>query len=153
MIDIRAYIQKAKVAATIRLLWLCGLILLGGCAWFPLGHVGQAADSATTAVAIYGYNAVEANPALAPGMDAIGGHLALLAGKMLLGYGILFLPDEACKGTYQIYSGMGWGAAILNIAVMAGLASPPIAAVVLTVSAVSAAVLTKEAAEKWCSKS
>ncbi len=153
MIDIRAYIQKAKVAATIRLLWLCGLILLGGCARFPLGHVGQAADSVTTAVAIYGYNAVEANPVLAPGMDAVGGHLALFAGKMLLGYGVLFLPPKECKITYQAYSGLGWGAAIHNIAVMTGLASPPLTAIVLAVAAVYAAVLTEPVAEKWCSQS
>ena len=129
---------------------VCGLISLGGCAQFPVGHIGQAADSVTTAVAIYGYNAVEANPVLAPIMDAVGGHLALFAGKMLLGYGILFLPNEACKGTYQLYSGLGWGAAVHNIAVMTGLASPPIAAVVLTVSAVYVSILTKDAAEKWC---
>lgn len=128
-------------------LYLC--ILLTGCSHFPLGHVGQTADSATTAVAIFGYSASESNPVLSPLMSNPIGHIALFTGKMILGYGIIWgLSGEACRVSYQAYSGLGWGAAIHNLAVMTGLASPPLTPVIFAMASVYAAIITDT--EKLC---
>lgn len=129
-------------------IYLCAL--LSGCAHFQIGHVGQTADSVTTAVAIYGYNASEANPILSPMMSDVWGHVGLFAGKMLLGYGIRYLPEQECRYAYQAYSGIGWGAAIHNVSILLGVASPPMTGVILALSGIYFTLISEPGAYAWC---
>jgi hypothetical protein len=128
---------------------------LTGCASIQklTGHIGQTLDSATTSVAIYGANMSEGNPILAPIMDSPVGNVGLWVGKMAIFWGVLFLPKDQCEVTYQAASGLGWGAAIHNVAILLGAAAPPMTAVVFAVSAVYAGVLSEKAADEWCANS
>lgn len=131
------------------LAWIISLPL-SGCAYFPIGHIGQTADSVTTAVAIYGYNASEANPILSSMMSDVWGHVGLFAGKMALGYGIRYLPEKECRYAYQAYSGIGWGAAIHNVSILLGIASPPMTGVILALSGIYFTLISEHGAYSWC---
>jgi hypothetical protein len=107
-------------------------------------------DSATTVVAIYGYNMSEANPILGPLMDSSIGHVGLWVAKMAILGAALFLPTKECEVTYQAASGLGWGAAVHNVAILIGAASPPATAVIFAVASVYAGIMSEGPAKEWC---
>ena len=100
---------------------LAVLLVLGGCASLKptVSQVAQGADAATTAIGIYGYGATEANPLLGF-VEHPAGMVAFAAFK--IGYPLLFplLPPEECRSVTAVATGLGFGAAAYNLAVIAG---------------------------------
>lgn len=118
----RPYPLSARlgIAAAAFTLAMALILSNAGCASLRYSHAGQAADIATTAIAL-GQGAVESNPLIAGsgpiGMLAIGGFklaMPILASK---------LSFDDCKRTQTAIFGVGAGAAIGNLAVIAGAAA------------------------------
>ena len=94
--------------------------LLTGCSSVPstpyVAHVGQAADSMSTVVAL-NLGWVEGNPVVA-------GNLWLLAAKPMLPALIQLAPDEACQPLHRVFAHGGFGPAVHNVALLLGASSP-----------------------------
>lgn len=84
-----------------------------------LSDTAQAADAVTTAVGIFGMGATEANPLLA-GAAHPAGMLALAGGKLLLAHHVRQQSPEVCRTGSALLTGLGAGAAVNNVLVLAG---------------------------------
>lgn len=110
---------------------LLSLLLVSGCASYRVGpsDFGQALDTATTAVAIYGTGAVESNVFMAGLVNEPVGMVAM----GLVKEGLVVLSKSLKKEDCRLFSGglfgAGLAAGINNLIVIAGVATPGAAAV------------------------
>lgn len=107
-------------------------LVCSGCASYRVGpaDMGQALDSATTAVAIYGAGAAESNVLMASVVSEPVGMVALALTKAALVVGGKSLPTTVCRPVTGLLFGTGVAAGLNNLVVIAGAATPG-AAVVL----------------------
>jgi hypothetical protein len=97
------------------------LLGLSGCASLKptVSQVAQGADAATTAIGIYGYGATEVNPLLGF-VEHPAGMAAFAALKV--GFPLLLhkLPPAECRPVVALATGLGFGPAAHNLAVIGG---------------------------------
>ena len=96
---------------------LIPIIWTSGCSILP--ETGQAADSVTTTIAVNSGFA-EANPLMAPLYSHPAGVVAATTLKVGLPILAKELPEDACRGARTGLSGLGWGAAVWNSALILG---------------------------------
>lgn len=98
---------------------------MSGCATQTphLSDLAQGADSATTAVGVYAMGAREANPIASGLVSHPLGMAALTALKFGLPVLARRLPPEECRLLIPWVTGLGFGAAANNLAVIAGISS------------------------------
>lgn len=101
-------------------------LVLSGCASYRVGpaDLGQAIDSATTAIAIYGTSAIESNGLIAGVVNEPWGMAAVALFKQGLVVFGKSLALDACRPISGALFGLGTAAGINNLIVIAGTATP-----------------------------
>lgn len=104
---------------------------LPGCATYKIGpaDLGQALDSTTTAIALYGTNAIESNGIISGIASEPAGMAAIILAKIGITIFGKSLPEDQCRPVSGILFGLGTAAGINNLLVIAGVTTAPAAVI------------------------